>query len=121
MSCKRGYKQAERSPEHAACAGKVLDLLADHVYASVIRCIQLQCHVRHGTAVNLAGYSQYGGRLAGARWPIQQQVWEAVLAGELLDCSARDTDNLILDVLIAACCSLECNRQSNSWAKLQTC
>jgi len=80
---------AEHPPEHAACAGKVLNLLPDHVYASVIRCIQLQRHVRHGTAVNLAGYSQYGGRLASARGPIQQQVWEAVLACELLDCSAK--------------------------------
>jgi hypothetical protein len=75
-----------RSPEDGLGGGKVLDLLPDHVNASVIRGIELEHHVLSGGAIDLACNGQHCGCLASSRRPVQQEVRQAVLLGKALDC-----------------------------------
>lgn len=85
---------AAHSPEYAACAGKVLDLLPHDVDASVVRGVELQGHVLHGAAVHLPGNRQDCGCFARARRSVEEQVGQAVLLCELLDCGRTSSCRL---------------------------
>lgn len=73
---------AERFP------GSDLDLSAHDVNASIVRCVELQRHVGHVLAVELLGHGEDGRGLAGAGRAVEEEVGEAVLTHQLLNCAA---------------------------------
>lgn len=67
-------------------ARKRLDLLADHVNATVVRGVELQHHLPHvGGAVDTPGQGEDGGRLSRAGRSVEEEMWEAVGVDELID------------------------------------
>jgi len=64
-----------------------LNLAPHDADAAVVRGVELEHHRRHlAGAVDLAGDCEHGGGLACAGRAVEEQVGEAVLGGEALDC-----------------------------------
>ena len=65
---------------------EILDFIAHDVDASIVRGIELQCHVRNGGAVDLTGQGEDGGCLSGAWGAVEQEMRELVFSQEFLNC-----------------------------------